>query len=299
MSRHLVVISSCRDEEDFIELTLRSVVNQACRPDRWIIVDDSSSDVTPDIVSRYAADHPWIEFLSRKRGGKRQLGPGVVSAFNVGLAHLGNDSFDVIAKLDCDIEFGPDCFAKILAHFDDPRVGIASGTTYFKIGTKLIFERYAPYHVPGQAKFYRRACFEEIGGLQPIYGWDILDETDARRRGWITLSDPTITILHHRLQGAAFGALRGRLIWGRGAYAVGTHPIFAVARGLYRMAERPWILGGLAFLWGFFSSYFHPGVTRAQDRDLMRYLRREQLYRLFHGNRLPPREDDRWRKSEQ
>ncbi len=287
MNLRLVVISPCRDEAQFVELTLRSVGTQTCQPDRWIIVDDGSSDATPDIVSRYAADHPWIELVHRQRGGPRQLGPGVVAAFNAGLAHLGNARFDVMAKLDCDLEFGPDCFAAILAHFNDAPFGMATGTTSLKARTQLVSERYTAYHVPGQAKFYRRACFEQIGGLQPIYGWDIIDETDARRHGWTTLSDPRIVMVHHRLQGAALGTLQGRIIWGRGAYAIGSHPLFALARGLYRMAERPWAIGGLAFLWGFFSGYFHPEVQRTPDSDLIRYLRREQFYRLLHVNRLP------------
>jgi len=216
-----------------------------------------------------------------------------VAAFNAGLAHLGNETFDVIAKLDCDLEFEPDCFAKILAHFDDPHIGMASGTTYLKLGTNFISERHPPFQVPGQAKFYRRACFEEIGGLQPIYGWDIIDETDARRHGWSTVSDPAIPFVHHRLRGVTFGALQGRVMWGWGAYAIGSHPLFAIARGFYRMAEPPWILGGLAFLWGFFSGYWNPTIKRTSDQELIRYLRREQLYRLFHRNHLPPQEDKR------
>ena len=61
--------------------------------------------------------------------------------------------------------------------------------------------------------------------------------------------------------------------------------------GLFRTAEPPWIIGGLAFIWGFFSSYFKRSVVRVPDLELVRYLRREQLYRLFHGNRLPPEGD--------
>lgn len=290
MIRRLVIISPCRDEAAFVEQTLRSVIHQTRRPERWLIVDDDSSDATPEIVARYAADQPWIELVRRQRDGERQLGPGVVAAFNTGLAHLADDPFEVISKLDCDLEFGPDCFAAILRHFDDERVGMASGTTTLKLGSELHSERYTAYHVPGQAKFYRRPCFEQIGGLQPIYGWDIIDETDARRHGWVTMSDPTIQIVHNRLQGAALGTLRGRVLWGRGAYAIGSHPLFILARGLYRMAERPWAIGGLAFLWGAFSGYFSPDTRRVRDRDLIRYVRQEQLYRLFHHNRLPPRE---------
>jgi biofilm PGA synthesis N-glycosyltransferase PgaC len=290
MRRRLMIISPCRDEEQFVRFTLDSVVNQTCRPDLWIIVDDGSRDRTAEIVASYAAEHPWIRLVRRRRGGGRRLGPGVVNAFKAGLASLGNEPFDVISKLDCDVDFGAATFASILAHFDDPRVGMASGTSLLLVGDKLVSERYASYHVPGQAKFYRRACFRDIGGLQCVYGWDIIDETDARRHGWLTLSDPEIIIVHHRLQGSSFGGLRGRIIWGQGAYAIGSHPLFALARGIYRMAERPWVIGGLALIWGFFSSYFNPEIQRTPDREVIRYLRREQLYRLMHGNRLPPRE---------
>jgi glycosyltransferase involved in cell wall biosynthesis len=287
MKPRLVVISPCRDEEQFVQLTLNSVVNQTLRPHLWIIVDDGSRDQTAAIVGRYAETYPWIQLVRRRRGGPRQLGPGVVSAFNAGLAALGNEPFDVIAKLDSDTEFGPETFAAVMAHFDDPRVGMASGNTYLLTGEKLVFEGYAAYHVPGNAKFYRRACFRDIGGLQPVYGWDVIDETDARRHGWLTRSDPKIVFIHHRMQGSSFGMLQGRVIWGRCAYAIGSHPLFAVARGIYRMAQRPWVLGGLAFIYGFFAGYFNPSLQRLTDPELIHFLRREQLYRLTHGNRLP------------
>lgn len=288
MPYRLVIISPCRDEAQFLAVTLNSMVNQTRPPHRWLIVDDGSTDATPEIVSRFAAAYPWIELLRRERPGTRQLGPGVVSAFNAGLAHLGDDPYDIIAKFDCDLEFEPDCVAAILAHFEDPQVGMAGGATYLKLGNKLILESPVSYHVPGQAKFYRRACFEAIGGLQPIYGWDIIDETDARRRGWRTIGDHSIPIIHHRLQGSSFGIIQGRLIWGRGAYAIGSHPLFALARGLYRMCEHPWGIGGAAFLWGFLAGYFQPEINRITDTELIRYLRKEQLHRLFNGNRLPP-----------
>lgn len=287
MSRRLVVISPSRDESKYIGITLNSMVAQSRHPDRWIIVDDGSSDGTGEIVARYAAKYPWIELIRRERTGARQLGPGVVSAFRFGLEHIGDDPFDVIAKMDCDIEFGEKTIETILSHFDDFRVGMASGIGYLKIDGKVFPERYASFHVPGMAKFYRRACFEQIGGPQPIYGWDILDETDARRHGWITLSDPEAVFFHHRMQSSTLGKVRGRITWGQGAYAVGTDPAFALIRGVYRMLEPPWILGGVAFLYGFFSSYFDPLIQRTKDPGLIRHIRREQRHRLLHGNRLP------------
>ena len=49
-----VVISPVKDEERYIERTLESMVNQTLRPALWIIVDDGSSDRTPEIVQRYS-----------------------------------------------------------------------------------------------------------------------------------------------------------------------------------------------------------------------------------------------------
>ncbi len=283
----LLVITPCRDEARFLPALIQAVAQQSYLPAAWILVDDGSRDETFAIMTQAAGQYPWIKTIRRHRQGPRQLGPGVVHAFHDGLAAARLD-YDVVAKLDADLEFGPHCFAAILKHFENPRVGMASGTTFLKVGRKLVSERYTDFHVPGQAKFYRRACFADIGGLQPVYGWDIVDETDARRHGWLTLSDPAIVLIHHRLQGSSFGAVRGRIIWGQGAYASGSHPLFALARGIFRMFERPWLIGGLAFLWGFFSSYLDPRLQRVQDQELIHYLRREQLYRLCHGNKLSP-----------
>ena len=284
----LLVITPCRDEAKFLPDLIQAVCQQTQRPHTWILVDDGSQDQTFAIMTQAAAQYPWIRAVRRENRGPRQLGPGVVQAFLYGLEAAGKIDYDVIAKLDGDVTFGPDCFAAILRHFDDPQVGIASGTHWLRINGRLVSERYAPFHVPGLAKFYRRQCFADIGGLKPIYGWDILDETDARRHGWLTRSDPNIVLITPRQQGATLGVVRGRLIWARGAYVVGSHPLFALARGIFRMFERPWLIGGLAFLYGFFACYFDPRLQQIADQDLIHYLRREQLYRLRHGNRLPP-----------
>ncbi len=99
----------------------------------------------------------------------------------------------------------------------------------------------------GRPSFTVAGVLRTWRAVQPVYGWDIIDETDARRHGWLTKSDPGIVIIHHRMQGAALGTLRGRIIWGRGAYAIGSRPLFAIARGLFRMLERPRLEGGLIF----------------------------------------------------
>lgn len=287
MEKCVVVISPCRDEEAFIEKTLTSVTNQSRKPDRWIIVDDGSRDRTQKIIARYAARHSWIELVQRDQNTQRGLGPEIVDVFNYGYEFIGDDSYDIVAKLDCDLQFGSNCFAAILSHFEDPKVGMASGAIYTIINNKPILERYANFHVPGAVKFYRRNCFEQIGGLKKIVGWDIIDETDARRHGWITVSDPKIEIMHLRQQANNIGVLKGRFKWGQGSYAIGSHPLFAIGRSIFRMMERPRIVGGIALMFGFFSSYLNRKINRNMDLESIHYLRQEQVYRLFHGNKIP------------
>ena len=52
-----VLITPARNEAQFIELTMKSVVAQTARPIKWIIVSDGSTDGTDEIVCKYATNH--------------------------------------------------------------------------------------------------------------------------------------------------------------------------------------------------------------------------------------------------
>jgi biofilm PGA synthesis N-glycosyltransferase PgaC len=58
-----VLVTPARNEAQFIESTIQSVVAQTMRPLKWVIVSDGSTDGTDEIVSRYAVAHEWIELL--------------------------------------------------------------------------------------------------------------------------------------------------------------------------------------------------------------------------------------------
>jgi biofilm PGA synthesis N-glycosyltransferase PgaC len=80
-----ILITPARNEAQFIELTLQSMVAQTYRPLKWIIVSDGSTDGTDDIVRKYAADNPWIELLRMPERAERHFA-GKVHAFNAGYA---------------------------------------------------------------------------------------------------------------------------------------------------------------------------------------------------------------------
>ena len=76
-----VVITPARNEAQFIELTLESMVAQTVRPAKWVIASDGSTDGTDDIVRKYAAEYPWIELLRMPERQERHFA-GKVLAFN-------------------------------------------------------------------------------------------------------------------------------------------------------------------------------------------------------------------------
>src|SRR5215471_3502077 len=76
-----LLISPCRDEAKYIRQTLDSVIGQSIRPAKWVIVDDGSTDRTPQILAEYQSKYPWIEVVTRSNRGRRAVGAGVMDAF--------------------------------------------------------------------------------------------------------------------------------------------------------------------------------------------------------------------------
>ena len=54
MNDKYLIISPCRNEEQYMRKTLDSVCQQSVTPDKWVIVDDGSTDATPTILEEYA-----------------------------------------------------------------------------------------------------------------------------------------------------------------------------------------------------------------------------------------------------
>ncbi len=275
------IISPVRNEAKYIERTIASVVRQEHRPLEWIIVDDGSNDVTPKIAEAAAAQHAWIKVIRRQNRGFRQPGQGVVEAFNEGLAQLENKQPDFVCKMDGDLEFAPDYFATLLRKFaQNPRLGMASGVTYLPLANgKIMQEKVAPDYVVGPIKLYRRACFEDIGGLEPHLGWDTIDVYRARMHGWETANYRELIVLHLRQMGTAKGIVWGKMKTGMGEHYYGSHPLFVVARCIYRMSERPYVIIGVSIALGYLQAFVRR-EPRMNDPEFVKFLRKDQLARL-------------------
>lgn len=281
-----VIITPVRDEEAHLSLTIESMLAQTVRPLEWVIVNDGSTDKTGDILDEFAAAHPWIRAVHRPNRGFRKSGGGVVEAFNEGLRALASTDWEFMAKFDGDLSFDPDYFESCFARFAaEPQLGVGGGGIYHLVDGNPVMERCPDFHVRGATKIYRRACWQAIGGFWPAPGWDTADEVKANRLGWTTRTFPELRLMHHRHTGAADGMWKGLVKNGRANYICGYHPLFMFGKCLWRLGQRPYLVGSVALFYGFVSGYFQH-IPQIDDPDTIKYLRAQQLSRLAGGQTI-------------
>jgi poly-beta-1,6-N-acetyl-D-glucosamine synthase len=277
-----VIITPARNEAQFIELTLQSVVAQRVRPLRWVIVSDGSTDGTDEIVQKYAVENSWIRLLRMEERKKRDFA-GKVHAFNAGFAQVQDLNFDVVASLDADISFDSEYFAFLLEKLQlDEKLGVV-GTPFQETTGQVYDYRFVSIeHVSGACQVFRRQCFQQIGGYLPIRGGSIdhVAVISARMKGWKTRAYPEKVCLHHRSMGTADrGIFRSKFHLGTKDYAIGNHPLWEICRVARQMTQHPVPMGGIALGCGYISA-FVKRRPRPVPKELIAFHRGEQLRRL-------------------
>lgn len=285
--RRYVMIMPTRDEAKHLGNAVESLAAQTILPARLVIVDDGSTDDTGRLSDEAAERYSWITVVHRPDRGERKLGGGVIDAFYAGYETLTDVEYDYVVKFDADITLPPGYFEGIMKKMEaDPQLGSASGKVFNPVsGGRLVEEKIIDEMVAGQVKFYRRECFDDIGGLVREVMWDGIDFHRARMTGWKTQSfkDEDLRIVHHRLMGSSHkSVLHGRLRWGRGQWFMGTHPFYIFASGVFRMHERPYVIGGLLIIAGYIGAALR-GAPRYGDLEFRRHLHAWQLKRLKLG----------------
>src|SRR5215467_2060129 len=233
-----VIITPARNEIQFLELTLKSVVSQSILPLRWVIVSDGSTDGTDELVQTYALDHPWKELVRMPERKERHFA-GKVQAFNAGYGRVQELNFHVVASLDADVSFDANYFPFLLQKLAaDPELGLV-GTPFKETSNQVYDYRFVNIeHVSGACQVFRRRCFEEIGGYVPIRGGgiDYVAVVNARMMGWKTRTFTERVCFHHRCIGTAErGMIAAKFRYGVKDYMLGNHPVWELFRGVYQM----------------------------------------------------------------
>ncbi|MBL7074568.1 glycosyltransferase family 2 protein [candidate division KSB1 bacterium] len=278
-----VVITPAKDEANYIEYTIKSMIRQTLLPKIWVIVDDDSQDNTMKIVQNFSCNNDWIKIISRKNKSGYFLGRGVVEAFNYGLEYVNQNNihYNFLVKMDADLSFNQEFFETIIQKFNNNNeIGIISGILYEvnKLGKKK-WEISPEYHTSGACKVYKSECFNEINGITPVIGWDALDNIKAIDKGWLTVAYRDIHFQHLRPKGGKYSLAKGRFYHGVSAYKIGSDIVYFFLRCIFSLTKKPKIIGSFYL----FSGYLYALITN--ERQIVTQ-KQKRLFRKLQWNSI-------------
>jgi len=165
------VIIPAYNAEIFLEKTLWSVCNQSYSNAEILVVDDGSSDCTPEIVQAFTQQDSRVFLL-------QQPNAGVAAARNLGIQKAQGE---FIAPIDADDLWHPDAIAKLVAQFQKERLevgvvyawsldideqdkstgGFHAASIYGNVHKTLICHNFLGN---ASATLIRKTCIDAIGG---------------------------------------------------------------------------------------------------------------------------------------
>ncbi len=283
-----VLLTAARNEETLIADTARVVLAQSRRPLRWLICVNGSTDSTEQIARRLAEEHALISVITMDGDTPRSFA-SKAHAINLAYEQAQTSAFGYVGVLDADMRPEPDCYEQLLRCMqEEPRRGLMVGWMVEPRGMEIDRLVAPPPESTWGAQFFRRACFEEIGGYRPLRwgGLDVLAALMAREAGWDTGTCLDARIGHVR----GMGSHQGRELcatqyrYGIRDQKLGMHPLYCLAKAVNRLRNRPAVVGSLAFMGGFLS-----GCLRRADPQIppscRRRMREEQKRTLRDRSR--------------
>ena len=278
-----VLVTAARNERDYLQLTLDSVVAQTFRPQMWVIVSDGSTDGTDDVVRSYATRHSFLHLCRIDAAAERNTA-AKVDAINMGIKALAKTGYAYIGNLDADVSFGERYFETLIGRFQsDAKLGVIGGRIFELDARGRPREAKASMEsVAGAVQFFRRECFDQIGGYRPLAGGmeDGLAEISARYYGWKSRSYPDLPVVHHREVGTVGRSVyEARFKSGVTEYTMGFGFAYHVLRALARIVERPYLIGTPLIISGYLWAQLSRKPKVVPD-VLIGFIRREQILRL-------------------
>jgi len=272
------------NEEAFIGKMLQSLTEQTLLPEKVVVVNDSSTDRTAEIIGQFTGKHPFIQQIYNPSENKHLPGSKVIRAFQKGLETLDN-SYDLIVKLDADLILPKNYFERIVEEFQsDEKSGMVGGFAYIEKNDQWILENLTDKdHIRGAFKSYRKECFEQIGGLKPAMGWDTVDELLCRFYGWKIVTLPDLKVKHLKPTGAIYDKT-ARYKQGEAFYTLGYGFWITVIAGLKLALRKGKPLLFIDYLQGFFKAKKAQKsllITKKQAQFIRNYRWKKMREKIF------------------
>jgi cellulose synthase/poly-beta-1,6-N-acetylglucosamine synthase-like glycosyltransferase/spore germination protein YaaH/peptidoglycan/xylan/chitin deacetylase (PgdA/CDA1 family) len=145
----VAVLIPAYNEETVIVRTIRSVLNSDYTNLHVIVIDDGSSDRTPEVASTAFAKEikaGRVQVLTKRNEGK-------AAALNYALDRMKEEIF---VGIDADTVIAADAISKLIPHFEDPRIGAIAGNA--KVGNRVnLWTRWQALEYITSQNFERRA----------------------------------------------------------------------------------------------------------------------------------------------
>lgn len=281
-SNRYIICTPVKNEVKYIENTIKSVIKQTIKPLEWLIVSDNSIDGTDEVIIGYGKDFPFIRLLKYTYNGISQL-VSAKKAYAAKHALLNAKSMDFgfFCGMDSDITFSENLFEELMKNMEkDPKLGLCGGFIYnvFDNGIGPYFN--TSHTVGGPLQFFRKQCYNDIGGWQPVGMEDGLAVTMAKMHGWNVKSFSNLIIYHHKPSG-----IKGRNIFaakfklGRLERLHGDHPLYQFARSFRYFFWRPKVFGTLLRIAGYWYSIIkHEKIDTPPE--IVAYIRKDQFNKI-------------------
>ena len=190
------VVMPTYNEEKIIASRLDSLLRATYPHDKMeIVVVDSSSDKTPEILESYARKYPMINVIHDEE--RRGLATALNQAFR---ACKG----EIVVKSDSDLTLADDTLLKAVSHFEDPMVGAVTGRVNVANDGVASEVRYRGLHEKIQLaeteidsvfmaqtfSAYRQHLMKEYKPTE--YGDETIQTIHIRRQGFKVVYDPDV-----------------------------------------------------------------------------------------------------------
>ncbi|HEY2259605.1 MAG TPA: glycosyltransferase family 2 protein [Solirubrobacteraceae bacterium] len=265
---------------------------------RIYVVDDASTDETPERIQAKAAQYPGLVFhLRRERGGE-----GKAQTINHGLRRIRAEGwYEAVLVIDADVIFTAGSLRRMARHLADPAVGAATG--YIKEGSRPanFMNRFIAYeYITAQAAARRaqnllgvQACL--AGGAQLIRRESLVaagGEIDTS-----TLAEDTVTTFRIQLAGKRVVFEPYATVWAeepRGVdalwkqrlrWARGNVQVTRMFRHVWFRPWRPGNLGRLSFALIWFSVLLMPVFLVSASAGLITLFLTDRVFaeHVFRG----------------
>lgn len=278
------IIIPAYNEEVFMSLTLQSLVVQTVLPTKIVVVNDNSTDKTPEIVSEFASKYPFITLVNKKSDAIHLPGSKVIQAFHEGEKHI-DDNYDIIVKVDADLIFPKNYFETIIKHFQsDDKIGMVGGFCYIEKNGNWFLENLTDKdHIRGALKAYRKEAYQQIGGLKPAMGWDTVDELLCKFYNWKIVTDERLHVKHLKPTGASYNKA-SRYKQGEAFYSLGYGFIITAISSLKLAMRKGKPLLFLDYIKGFWKAKREKKtmlVTPEQAKFVRKYRWQKMKEKLF------------------